>query len=68
MKHIVERELLCRCQKCEGAVQDILRMELMLCQGAKVSLARRRKEIQREKRAPYFRERAVQRRGKAGVA
>lgn len=57
MKHIIEREIFCKCQRCESAVQDILRQELMLCQGAKMVLAKRRKEIQRAIRAPYFQER-----------
>lgn len=54
VRGIIERELFCRCGKCEEAVRDILRMEAMLCQGAKASLTKRRKEIQREARRPYF--------------
>lgn len=65
MKHIIDRELFCRCGRCESAVRDILRMEMMLCQGAKAALTKRRKEIQREVRAPYFRARYA---GKVGAS
>jgi hypothetical protein len=64
MKHIIDRELFCRCQQCEGAVQDILRMEQMLCHGAKAVLSKRRKAILREKRAPYFQERYARKVGR----
>lgn len=57
MKHIINREVFCKCQKCEGAVQDILRMELMLCSSAKRHLTVRRREIQKERRRPYFQQR-----------
>lgn len=57
IKEIVDRELFCRCGQCEDAVRDILRTELMLCQGAKATLTKRRKEIATESRRGYFRER-----------
>ena len=54
MKHIIEDDVFCACEKCEGAVQDILRMESMLCQGAKGIPTRRRNRIERESRLPYY--------------
>lgn len=54
---IIEQEVFCRCRGCEEAVQTILRMESMLCRGAKAELTRRRMRIQTERRRPYFRER-----------
>lgn len=57
MNEVINRELFCRCGRCEPAVQRILRLEASLCQGAKTALTKRRKEIQRISRAPYFRER-----------
>lgn len=53
----IDRELFCKCGQCEAALHDILRMELMLCTGAKTQLGKRRKRIQSELRKPYFRER-----------
>lgn len=55
VKHIIDAELFCACRKCEEAVQDILRMESMLCRGAKSVLTQRRKRIKRESRLPYYR-------------
>lgn len=52
---IIQLELFCKCGKCEEAVQDILRMEVMLCKGAKAQLTKRRKDLQRCLRRPYFR-------------
>lgn len=56
IKRVIQLELFCRCSKCEEAVQDILRMEQMLCQGGKAALTKRRKQIEAVKRRPYFRE------------
>lgn len=56
VRRVIEQELFCRCEKCETAVQDILRMEAMLCRGGKAALTKRRKEIGRVRRLPYYRE------------
>ena len=56
VKHIIDEELICRCGKCEEAVQDILRMETMLCRGAKTQLTRRRQRLKSEGRRTYYRD------------
>lgn len=53
IKAVIERAFACKCGQCEEALQDILRMEEMLCLGAKAEAGRRRKEIHREKRRSY---------------
>lgn len=62
VRAVIEAEVFCRCGQCEDAVQDILRMERMLCQGAKNILARRRNDLKRAARRPYFRDYDRQRR------
>jgi hypothetical protein len=57
VKHIIESEVFCGCGKCEEAVQDILRMEQMLCRGARSILGLRRTKIRRERRSTYDRHR-----------
>lgn len=57
VRALIEAEVACSCGKCTEAVADILRMETMLCRGAKAALTRRRKEIQRVRRRPYFQRR-----------
>lgn len=56
VKHVIDAELFCGCSKCEEAVRDILRMEMMLCRGGKAALTRRRKQIVAVKRRPYYRD------------
>ena len=60
-KAVIAREMCCSCGGCEGAVQDILRMEAMPCHGGRTALGRRRLQLRRvetrEKRRPCFCER-----------
>ena len=55
IKLILDDNLFCRCGRCEAAVQEILRTERTLCRGAKMTLTRRRKALQRAARRPYYR-------------
>lgn len=57
VRALIEADILCACGQCEEAVQDILRMESMLCRGGKYVLTKRRKEVQRALRRPYYRRR-----------
>lgn len=60
-KAIIEERIYCSCRKCEEAVQDILRMEQMLCHGAKTLLGHRRGALRRVNRNGVAREAARRR-------
>lgn len=56
VQRIIDRPVDCPCGQCDDAVPDILRMERMLCRGARASLAHRRRQIHRTKERARIRE------------